>query len=175
MLFSKPEFMLFSTDMDYRIGLIALLAAGMLAAAPQSGSTHKQADDPDVKEMRDYRLNLDVIGRYVTATKAMMQGAAVSCFKDHSPGDAPTLDAGQKIIEACPAAVSNLKAQGLKPREFLIISASLVGDFMAVGLKKQGTIKAYPPSISPENAAFVEQNYEKLKAMLAPLMGTGDK
>jgi hypothetical protein len=30
----------------------------------------------------------------------------------------------------------------------------------------QGAIKAYPPNtVTPENAAFVEQNYEKLKAL----------
>ena len=44
---------------------------------------------------------------------------------------------------------------------------------MFVGMKKAGNIKEYPSSISPENAAFIEQNYDKLQGMLAPLMADG--
>jgi hypothetical protein len=47
---------------------------------------------------------------------------------------------------------------------------------MVVGMKKQGAIKAYPPNlITPENATFVEQNYDKLaelgKKMTPPDQG----
>jgi hypothetical protein len=145
-----------------------VLAAG--GAAAQSRA--KKADSPDVKEIRDYRLNMDVIQRYVNFFNAIVKDpAAKKCFDNNPPGNAPTLDAGEKIINACPPAVADLKTAGLKPREFLIITGALIGDFMAVGLKKSGTIKEYPASISPENAAFVEQNFDKLQTMLAPLMG----
>jgi hypothetical protein len=147
---------------------LILLSAG--AASAQSRS--KKADDPDVKEISSYRLNMDVIQRYVRAVRAGMNDPATKkCFEDNLAGNAPTLDAGEKIIDSCPSGVAQLKAAGLKPREFLIVTAALIGDFMAVGLKKKGAIKEYPPSVSPENAAFVEQNYEKLQAMLAPLTG----
>ena len=147
---------------------VILLAAG--AAAGQSRD--KKADDPDLKEIRDYRLNMDVVQRFIKSFKLVSDDtAAKKCFDDKSPGNAPTLDAGEKIINACPAAVKDLGAAGVKPREFLIVTAALIGDFMAVGMKKSGTIKEYPPSISPENAAFIEQNYDKLEAMLRPLNG----
>ncbi len=61
-------------------------------------------------------------------------------------------DAGEKIINAC-------RPAGIKPREFLIVTA--------------GDIKEYPSSIPPENAAFVEKNYDKLQTMPAPLSGDG--
>jgi len=35
-----------------------------------------------------------------------------------------------------------------------------------VGLKRQGMIQAYPPnSITPQNAAFVESNWDKIQAI----------
>lgn len=147
--------------------------AGFLLLASVAGAqSRKKGDDPDLKEMRDYRLNIDVIQRYVGAIKVLGADPAVKkCFDNNSPGSAPTLDAGEKIVNTCPAGVVELKAAGLKPREFLIITGALIGDFMAVGMKKNGIIKAYPSSISPENAAFIEQNYDKLQTMLAPLTG----
>ena len=45
-----------------------------------------------------------------------------------------------------------------------MVSLALMNDFMLVGMKKQGTIKEYPPnSVTPENAAFVDANFDKLK------------
>jgi len=152
--------------------LLRLFVSLVLLAGAGSAQSRNRANDPDLKEMRDYRLNMDVVQRYVAALKKMTSDPATKpCFDHKSPGDAPNLDAGEKIVEACPAAVADLKTASIKPREFLIITASLIGDIMAVGMKKNGTIKEYPPSISPENAAFVEQNYEKLQALLQPASG----
>lgn len=161
--------------MTFRLGIVAILASGALGAAPQSNGA-RAAASPDLKEIRDYRLSMDNIQRFAAAYQSMAKDDAVAkCFKDKPPGNAPTLDAGQKLVEACPAAVAALQAKGLKPREFLVITAGLIGDFMAVGMKKQGQIKEYPPSISPENAAFLEQNFDKLKASLESLMGPAGK
>jgi len=148
----------------------ALLATAGVAAAQ---SRAKKADSPDLKEIRDYRLNMDVIQRFVQSFKAInADAAAKKCFDNNAPGNAPSIDAGEKLIAGCPPALADLKSAGLKPREFLIITAALLGDFMAVGMKKSGTIKEYPDSISPENAAFVEQHYDQLQKMLAPVMAS---
>jgi hypothetical protein len=151
------------------IGALLLAASG---AAAQSRA--KKTDSPDLKEIRDYRLNMDVIQRYITAFKAITKDpAAKKCFDNNASGNAPTLDASEKLLSACPTAVADINAAGIKPREFLIVTGALIGDFMAVGMKKSGTIKEYPASISPENAAFVEQNYDKLQSMLTPVMSNG--
>ena len=43
------------------------------------------------------------------------------------------------------------------------MTLAFMNDVMPVGMKKQGSIKTYPPNtITPENAMFVEQNYDKL-------------
>jgi len=151
-----------------------VLGGILLLCASAWAQPRAKAADPDLKEMRDYRLNMDVIQRYMNAMKtASNDPGAKKCFENNSPGNAPTLDAGEKLLNSCPAAVTVIKAAGIKPREFLIITGALIGDFMAVGMKKSGTIKEYPASISPENAAFVEQNYDKLQTMLAPMTGNG--
>jgi hypothetical protein len=151
---------------------LASIIAILLAALVVTAQSKAKKDDPDLKEIRDYRLSMDVVERYVRAVKgATSDSAAKKCFDNNSPGNAPNLDAGEKIINACPAAVADLKTAGIKPREFLIVTAALIGDVMAVGMKKAGTIKEYPSSISPENAAFVEQNFDKLQGMLAAFNG----
>lgn len=147
-----------------------LLLAGALGAQTRA----KKPLDPDLKEMRDYRLNLDVVQRFVRAADAIGKDpVAKKCFEHNSPGNAPSLDAGEKLMKDCPASISILSSTNLKPREFLIITAAIIGDVMAVGMKRSGTIKEYPETVSPENAAFVEQNYDKLQTLLAPVMGGG--
>ena len=155
---------------------VALLGAILIAtlSAPAQSRANKK-DSPDLKEIRDYRLSMDIVERYIRAVKtATTDPGAKKCFENNPPGNAPSLDAGEKIINACPPAVADLKTAGIKPREFLIVTAAVIGDFMFVAMKKAGTIKEYPSdSISPENAAFIEQNYDKLQTMLAPLTGGG--
>lgn len=151
------------------LGALLLVACGATAQSPA-----RKTDTPDLKEIRDYRLNMDVIQKYIRAVKTGTNDpAAKKCFENKSPGNAPTIDAGEKIINTCPAAVADLAAAGLKPREFIVITGALIGDFMAVSMKKNGAIKEYPATISPENAAFIEQNYDKIQAMLTPLTGDG--
>ena len=79
-------------------------------------------------------------------------------------------DAGRrrKRLRACPGAAAILKTARIKPREFMVITGALFSDFIAVGLKRHGSAKEYPATISPENAAFIDQNFDKLQAMMAP-------
>jgi len=149
------------------IGAILLAVGG---CAGQSRA--KKADSPDLKEIRDYRLNMDILQKYIKAYKTVMADpAAKKCAEYNSPGNARTLDEGEKLLNTCAPAVADLNAAGVKPREFLIVTAAVLGDFMAVSMKKAGTIKEYPSSISPENAAFLEQNWDKLQVLVKPLMG----
>lgn len=119
----------------------------------------------DLKEIRDYRLNMDVIGRYVDAMKKVVADPGVNKCTGIT-GNTGTLDAGEKNLNACAPAIAILKTANIKPREFLVLTGALMGDMMAVSMKKEGAIKQYPDSLSPENAAFIEQNYAKLQALL---------
>lgn len=123
-----------------------------------TAQSHTKKEDPDLKEIRNYRLSMDVIQRYIRAFRiASTDAASKKCLDDNPPGNAPTLNAGEKQLNACPAVIGDLKTAAIKPREFLIVTGALIGDVMAVGMKKAGTIKEYPDFISPENAAFIEQ------------------
>jgi hypothetical protein len=145
--------------------LVVILPLAATAQTPV-----KQAETPDRKEIREYRLNMDVIQRYLGAFKAISNDAAVKkCFNNDAPGNAPTLDTGEKRLSGCPAAVAILKPAGLKPREFMVITGALFSDFIAVGMKREGKLKEYPSTISAENAAFIDQNFDKLQALIAPI------
>jgi hypothetical protein len=112
---------------------------------------------------------MDVVQRYLNAFKLISNDAAVKkCFHNAAPGSAPTLDIGEKRLQACPAAAAILKTAGLKPREFMVLTGALFSDFVAVGMKREGKLKEYPPTITPENAAFIEKNFDQLQAMIAP-------
>jgi hypothetical protein len=162
--------------MTFRLLVSVAVGAALMAAAPQA---KKNADsDPDIKEIRDYRLSMDALQKFANAYKAMMADSkAQTCFKDSPPGNEKSLDLGEKKLNECPAATADLKGAGLKTREFLVLTAHILGDMMAVELKRGGQIKAYPAdTISPENAAFLDQNNDKMKALLAPMInGGGDK
>ena len=153
------------------VGLAVVLASAWLVAGPRQAAKRTAESDPDLIEMRDYRLSMDNIQKYVAAYKALAGDPSASCLKNNPPGNAKTLAEGDKIIATCGRAAADISGAGLKPHDFLVMTGALLGDLMAVGMKKQGTIKAYPETISPENAAFLEQNYEKIQVLLAPLMG----
>lgn len=153
---------------------VLTLIGGILLAGGGAAQSHaKKADNPDLKEIRAYRLKMDVIQRYMEAFKTVNNDeTAKKCFENNPPANAPTLDAGEKLLNACPSGVAYLTSAGIKPREFLIVTTALIGDFMAVSMKKNKLIKEYPASVSPENAAFIEHHYNKLQVMLAPLTGS---
>lgn len=157
-----------------RIALLELAFLGLTlapTAAPQATAAKKTpANDPDMKEIKEYRLSIEGIQKYVAAFKALVADTSAVCLKEAPPGNAKTLAEGEKILAGCGHAAADISGAGLKPREFLVITGTLMGDIMAVGMKRQGIIKEYPEIVSAENANFVEQNFDKIQALLAPLM-----
>ena len=55
-------------------------------------------------------------------------------------------------------------------REYVVMTATMMNSIMIVMLKKQGMIQEYPASISRENAAFLEQNYDRVPKIMELLM-----
>ncbi len=142
----------------------------LIAALAPAQTAAKKAETADSKEIREYRLNMDVVERYMSAFTLISNDAgSKKCFAGSAVANAPTLDAGEKRLRACPGAAAILKTARIKPREFMVITGALFSDFIAVGLKRHGSAKEYPATISPENAAFIDQNFDKLQAMMAPL------
>lgn len=143
---------------------LAIVTAGMMPA-------QYLFKKKDLKEVRDYRLDMVVIQRYIQALRNVSgDPAARKCFGDYPPGIASTLNAGENLINACPSALAGLRTAGIKPREFFILTKALTEDYTTVLLKRNGIYKQYPDSISPENAAFIEQNFDTVGDLLAPMM-----
>lgn len=89
---------------------------------------------------------------------------------------AKTLDDGAKVMESkYPEAAAAIQKAGMSVREFFLTSVTLMTTTLAVGLKKQGQkLDQLPGTVSPENLAFVEQNYPKIEKLLNGLSRSGE-
>lgn len=151
--------------------LILLSAAGI--ASPQAKPAPQEKLTPqetaDMREVRGFRLNLDVLNKYDGAVKAIAKAVKddpdLKKQMDAETGEQSSIDASVKTLEKYPPITAAIKSAGLSNRQYIVMTGTLIGTVLAVGLKRQGQIKAYPPPISPENAAFVEQNYDKVNAI----------
>jgi hypothetical protein len=88
--------------------------------------------------------------------------------------DRNTVSGSVAVIEKHPQVLRAIQGAGLSTREYVVMTYTLINTDMAVSMKKKGMIKEYPASISPANAAFVEQNFSRITALLNRLPGTRD-
>jgi hypothetical protein len=145
------------------------LVAVAIMGAPQYG---KPADNvSDNTEIRNYRLTMDKIQKASAATEAINKLlAAQPALKkqmDNENENDKSLDQRAKDLDTkYPQCAAVIHSNGLATREYIVVTLAVVGDVMMVGMKKQGMLKEYPAnSISPENAAFVEQNFDKISTL----------
>ena len=72
---------------------LALIFAILLAGLSATAQSRAKKDDPDLKEIRDYRLSMDIVEHYIRAVKTgSADAAAKKCFDNNPPGNAPSLD-----------------------------------------------------------------------------------
>ncbi|HEV2426105.1 MAG TPA: hypothetical protein VGZ29_14840 [Terriglobia bacterium] len=145
-------------------------AQGQAPAAP--GSQAGGPSPADAREYRSYRLNMNVVTKYVAATKnilKLMSDNPTLKKQFESQRDVSTIDEAVKTTEKYPEVTAGIESTGLTTRDYVVISGTLTGAMMAVDMKRQGQLKSYPTTILPENIAFVEKNYQKLKAMMRVL------
>jgi hypothetical protein len=166
--------------MKNRKGIACLVTAAVFAAstfaygAPQSGKS-KGDNDPDSVEIRQFRLTMDKAERAAAATQEFYQlvagNPALKAQVDAAADNDKSISDKAKTYETkFPQAVAILHRNGLATREYIVVCLAMMNDIMIVGMKKQGSIKDYPAnSITPENAAFVEANYDKLTALAAKM------
>jgi hypothetical protein len=143
-------------------------AIAVFATAAYCAPVHD--NDPDLIEIRQYRLTMDKLDKAATASQQMnAMMASNPDFKkraDAEDNDATIDQKARRFDTTFPEAAAIVRRNGLSTREYIVVSLAFMNDFIMVGMKMQGTIKTYPPnSVTPENAAFVEQNFEKLKTM----------
>ena len=156
-------------------GLAILALAPAANGIPRGGSPGD--DNPDVIEIRHYHLTMDKAEKTGTAMQGINQLVAsnpslnAAMDANTATGKKPITQQAQDIDAKYPQLAAVIHANGLETREFIVITGAIINDAGFVGLKKQGLISAYPPnSILPENAALVEQNWDKFQAIMAKMM-----
>ena len=164
------------------VAAATLLLFNALAFAQAPPPESAQPESPDAKEVRTFRLNTAKVDQYDVATKGVAK-----VLRDHpevkkkmdegSAAPADPADKGENMIdrsvknlEAFPEVASAVKDSGLSVREYVVMTVTLMNSMMMVALKKQGMIQEYPPNISRQNAAFLEQNYDRVSHIMEPLM-----
>jgi hypothetical protein len=147
-----------------KLVFVAALSLTAISAAPQKGAT-----DADEKEATNFRLTNDNFNKYATATTALMkvtQNDPALRKQVEESQQGKSLAQAVTALDKYPAITAPIHSAGLSTREYIVMTATIVSSTMAVGMKKQGMIKEIPSVVSPENAAFVEQNYEKISALM---------
>lgn len=145
----------------------AAVVAG-LAAAGAAAQGGKGSDGADQKELYNYPLTTDKLQKLDRATKAL--GELSRRHPDYAGiSDSKTLDEMDRKMSGLPEVVSALAASGLKAREYAVGIMTLTQATMAVGFKKSGAYKEYPPDmlklVSKANLAFVEQHWDEIQKL----------
>jgi len=156
--------------------LLAVFTATTTSAPAQHpGDSTSGPASADLAEARQYRLTMEKVQQFVATTVALHK------LRESDPDLKKRMDAEKSDNETMSQEASDLeqhfpqvaelvRKQGITPREYIVMFVALISDVSMVGMKRQGEIKEYPPdSITPENAAFIEQNYDKLTQALSVL------
>ena len=156
--------------MKPRALLTAAVAALTLTAALHAAAQGPAAADnnPDLIEARRYVLTMDKIEKLAATMDAINKltasDAALKSKMDADNGSKPIDQRAKDIDTNFPQVAAIIHAHGLTTREFMVATIAFINDVTFVGMKKQGMIKDYPPnSVTPQNAAFVEANFDKLQ------------
>jgi hypothetical protein len=149
------------------LALAAFLLLGVGVAASQDEKTAAQVE-AEKNEVKNFVLTSDKLDKYAEALKAMRKvqkddpALKKQMDDDNSKNPSNTIAGSVATIEKYPPVVTALKSAGLSPRDFVVMTYTLINSAAAVHMKKLGAIKEYPDSVLPDNAAFVEKNYDRI-------------
>jgi len=156
---------------------IALAIAITAAAFAQPRS--RASDDADQRELYNYSLTMDKIRKVADATASFADFAKKHPELQGQSSNSKNLDEMVRKFEKYPEAVAILKQQGLTPREYAVGVLTLMQASMAVGFKKSGAYKEYPPDmlklVSKPNLDFVDQHYDEIVKLTAKMQPKDDQ
>jgi hypothetical protein len=164
----------------YLAVLLTLGLAAALPAAAQSMTPAAYDNDPDMLEVRTFPLTMDKVQKLAAAIDALSQleaaNPALKAKMDAEPNDDQSIDQKVHTLDASfPEAADVVHENGLTSRDYIIVSLAFLNDVAFVAMKRQGSLQSYPAgSITPDNAAFVEANYDKLQQLSQKISGGSD-
>ena len=158
----------------YRKTITVVLTAVLMAAGTPAQTKNSETDEAGQKELYNYVLSMDKIQKIASATQAL-QVVAKQHPELNEGGSAKSLDQTVQRFEQYPDAVAILSKNGLTPRKYTVGFMTMLQATMAVGFKKSGTYKEYPPDmlkqVSKANLDFVEQHWDAIQKMTATPSG----
>jgi hypothetical protein len=146
-----------------------------IAALLSIGAAHAQkrdANDPDQKELYKYVLTMDKIKKLGSVTHDMQEAAKKHPELNSAGGDGDSKDLNDMVskLQKYPEVVSILSRNGVTPREYAVGFFTLLQASMAVGFKKGGAYKEYPPEmlqlVSRQNLDFVDQHFDEIRKLV---------
>jgi hypothetical protein len=154
--------------------LLAVLTTVTASAVAQHPGDSQGLASADQAEVHQYRLTMEKVQQFVATValhKLRESDPDLKKRMDAQKSDNETISQEAADLEQhFPQVAALVRSHGITPREYIVIFVALISDVSLVGMKRQGEIKEYPPnSITPENAAFIEQNYDKLTQALTAL------
>lgn len=162
------------------VALGFLVVASLTAHAQKKTAKELYDNDPQMVEIREYKLTTDKIERLAHASEQLealikadpaMKAALNPNNKDDSQKDMNLTEAATVLSAKYPKAAAIVVANGFTPREYFVALMAIFNDGLWVGMKKAGQLKDYDPhAINLQNAVFLEQNWEKLEPLLQKAM-----
>jgi hypothetical protein len=155
-----------------------VIVAGLLGGETMATAAYAQAQNAGLsaekKEISDYKLTTDKLSKLEAAVKALnklyTQSPGLEATLTKETGDHNTIADSNRVIEKHPEVAGAIKGAGFSTtREYVVMLYALLNTFSNVKMKKMGYIKQIPASISAENAAFVEQNYDRVNSIMDTL------
>jgi hypothetical protein len=150
---------------------IAWISAATVLSIVIGYAQGSKDNDPDQKELRSYVLTMEKVKKLGNATHDMMEAAKKHPELNTAGGNGDAKDLNDMVakLQKFPEVVSILNRNGLAPREYAVGFFTLLQASMAVGFKKSGTYKEYPPKmlelVSRQNLDFVDQHFDEIKKL----------
>ena len=149
------------------LALCFFLIAGVAAAAQTPDE--KASAEAEKKDVKNFVLTADKLDKYEAAVKAINKvqkdNPAIKKQMDDEDSRNPSITVAGSVamIEQYTPIANAIKGAGLTPRDFVVMTYTLINAAAAVQMKKVGTIKEYPDTVLPENISLVDKNYDRIK------------
>ena len=157
--------------------VLFLAALGVRAARAQSSG------DGDEAAIRRYTLTMPKVEAWIRASRDVAAAAQAkakamgdSVQDDDSDDDAggdESIDGMAARLARHPEVKRALEGAGLTPREFALVSLTLMQAMMADALLQKYPNAKHPDNLNPANLAFVKANRAQLEAKMAQLKSEG--
>ena len=150
-----------------RLALCSFLVA--CAAAAAQTPDEKASAEAEKKDVKNFVLTAEKLDTYEAAVKAIYKvqkdnpGIKKQMDDEDSRNPSITVAGSVAMIEKYTPIANAIKGAGLTPRDFVVMTYTLINAAAAVQMKKVGTIKEYPDTVLPGNISLVDKNYDRIK------------